>query len=75
MKATIGIIEKLAALEHEQWISWSKEIALREKLSGDRLALWMALWKPYSELTEEQKTSDREWALKAFKIMNEGKTP
>lgn len=73
MKASIGTIEKLANLEHEQWITWSQQIAKTETISPERLARWKTLWKPYSELTEEQKTSDREWALKAFKIMNEGK--
>jgi len=75
MKATTSLIEKLADLEHEQWISWSQQIAKTENISPERLARWKTLWKPYSELSEEQKTSDRKWALKAFKLLNEGKTP
>ena len=65
------LIEKLAELEHEQWIYWSKNIAETEQIASNRLERWKNLWCPYSELTEEQKEQDREWARKVLQIVNE----
>ena len=62
------MLEKSAALEHEQWIQWSKEIAATEIISPERLARWKTLWVPYDQLTEEQKEQDREWARKSIAI-------
>jgi hypothetical protein len=67
----IKMLEKTSALEHEQWIQWSKQIAATETISPDRLARWKTLWIPYEELTEEQKEQDRVWARKAIQIFNE----
>jgi len=64
------IIEKLAELEHEQWMSWSKNLAQKEKLSGDCMTRWEKLWTPYSNLTEKQKEQDREWARKTLRLFN-----
>lgn len=58
--------EQLAALEHEQWMAWSQNIATSEFISTERLSRWAALWLPYDELTEEQKDQDREWADKVL---------
>ena len=69
--------EKLADLEHSQWMAWSK--SLDEQLFKPRDGLpiaypehigknfiekkdkWLKLWKPYHELTEEEKDLDRKW--------------
>ena len=59
-------LEKLAELEHEQWIEWSKEIARTENISKERLERWKKLWIPYSKLSKEDKESDRKWARKVF---------
>jgi hypothetical protein len=64
------IIEKLADLEHEQWITWSKDLAAKEQLSPERLARWKECWVPYSELTEEMKEHDRVWARKVLSILS-----
>lgn len=61
--------EKLSELEHEQWISWSKNIAETENITSDRLERWQILWRPYSELTEAEKDQDREWADKSLAII------
>lgn len=61
--------EKLAEIEHEQWVDWSKTIAHNENISSERLKRWMKLWVPYSELTEEQKDQDRVWADKVIEII------
>lgn len=55
-------LEKLAELEHEQWVEWSQEIAKKETLSQERLDRWKKLWVPYKDLTELEKESDRMWA-------------
>jgi hypothetical protein len=63
--------EKLAALEHEQWVAWSQEIAKTEAITPARLARWGMLWKPYDTLTESQKDQDREWADRVLAIIAE----
>lgn len=66
----MDLIEKLAALEHEQWVEWSKSIVQSEKrLSFARIERWKKLWKPYSELTEEEKEQDRIYARKVLKLL------
>lgn len=59
-------IERIAEIEHEQWIAWSKDIAKTENIKSARLERWQQLWRPYSELTEEEKELDREWARKVY---------
>jgi len=55
-------LERLAELEHDQWVYWTKQIAdlvpeaLKEK--------WEKSWIPYDELPEELKEEDRVWARK-----------
>ena len=68
----MSILEKLAALEHEQWMVWSKSVAATETISGDRLERWEKLWIPYEELSEEMKERDRRWAKMAMKIIGDG---
>lgn len=60
--------ERAAALEHEQWVQWSKTIAASENISPERLDRWKKLWVPYDQLTEEQKEQDRKWADKGIEI-------
>jgi hypothetical protein len=74
-QAILSLIEELrktenvlAAIEHDQWIFWSK--AVSNEVSPERRARWEKLWIPYAELTEEQKEQDREWARKVFAITN-----
>ena len=66
-----AMIERLAALEHERWIAWSKGVARTECLSAERLWRWHKLWKPYAELTEVEKGKDREWAEKVLDLLME----
>jgi hypothetical protein len=62
-------IERLAALEHEQWLKWAYEIGRTEDLSEERIGRWNRLFlTPYDALTEEEKEQDREWARKAYEI-------
>jgi len=59
--------EKLADLEHKQWMFWSKNIINNEKISEDRLDKWAGLWIDYSKLKEKDKESDRVWADEVIK--------
>lgn len=55
-------LEKLASLEHEQWVSWAQHLMESEKLSPERCERWRKLFVHYSELSEEMKEHDRRWA-------------
>jgi len=60
------IVEALAAIEHDQWVQWSQEIAATENISVERRERWKRLWVPYEMLSEEDKASDREYACKVI---------
>ena len=66
-----NIIERLAELEHNQWIMWSKAIAKEENLSPERIERWKKLWIPYDFLSENQKEQDRQWAKISYSIFEE----
>ena len=72
-KRKAELIERLAELEHEQWINWSKNIVESESISEKRKRRWQKLWCPYNELSEEMKNLDREWARKVVAIIKEKK--
>lgn len=54
------LVEEIAALEHEQWMKWSKEVA--PEVSEERRKRWEKYWVPYEELSEAVKEYDRIWA-------------
>jgi len=64
-----SITEQLAKLEHEQWIGWSKALAMTENIHPMRIERWEKLWIPYEKLTEEQKEQDRVYARKVLEII------
>ena len=64
--------ERLASLEHEQWVEWSKNLVENECISLSRIERWQKLWKPYSELTEADKDQDRVWADKILSEVKAG---
>ncbi len=64
-----NVPEALAALEHEQWMAWSKSLAAAEPLSAERVERWRGLWVPYADLSEQEKDADRVWAEKALAIV------
>ena len=63
------LLEKLASLEHDQWVEWTKDLAEKETISQDRKNRWKKLWIPYEELSEEKKEEDRKYARKVLKIL------
>ena len=66
-----NVPEALAALEHDQWMAWSKSLAAAEPLSAERVERWQRLWVPYADLPEHSKASDRVWAQKALTAVAE----
>ncbi len=67
ISSTDDLLEKLAEIEHEQWVEWSKSIA--PEVDEDRRVRWKNLWVPYSELSEDMKEEDRKYARKVLKIL------
>ena len=69
--------EKIAELEHEQWMEWSKSIARAypaSVLGAERLLRWNECWVSYSKLTEAQKDQDRVWAKKVISLVRSSKS-
>ena len=62
--------EKLARLEHEQWMSWALTLLEEEQLSQTRAERWKMFLVPYDELPEFVKEFDREWADKVLAVIN-----
>jgi len=60
--------EALAALEHEQWMAWSRAVA--DEVSEERRQRWQEFWKPYEELPENAKEQDRIWARKVLEVLD-----
>ena len=63
-----GLLERLAELEHEQWVAWSRAVA--GEVSAERRRRWQECWVPYAELPEEVKDLDREWARKVLSLLS-----
>ena len=65
-----NLVEKLADLEHEQWAHWTEYML--NNLTDENIARWnRQIATPYSELSEEDKEKDREWARKVLDIIEE----
>lgn len=64
------LLEKIAEIEHEQWIEWAKSIIESESLSPERRTRWESYMVPYSELEESVKDHDRKWAKKVLQVIN-----
>lgn len=67
------LLEAVASLEHDQWVSWAKSLlrSRDDKLSQERRARWARLVvSDYMELTEEEKEHDRKWARKVIELLH-----
>jgi len=73
-------IERLADLEHQQWIvwmTWMLSVSKNEDGSITVPAHLVERWTrqmntPYAELSEKEKDSDREWAYKVLAVFDYG---
>lgn len=63
--------EKLASIDHDQWMYWAKNMMLSGEISEERKARWLKFMVPYSELDEDVKEDDRVWADKVIAVLNE----
>lgn len=59
-----GLLDKLAEIEHEQWVQWAN--AVKGEVSLERAKRWEGYMVPYSELSEKAKDMDRLWATKVI---------
>jgi ADP-ribose pyrophosphatase len=63
------LLEKLAALEHEQWSFWTRHFL--ENQTPENLARWrQQAGVAYEQLDESDKDKDRDWARKALQILH-----
>lgn len=68
-----NLLEQLAALEHAQWIYWSKGVA--EEVAPERAERWKKLSIPYADLPESEKDSDRMFAQKVLDLISKDLKP
>ncbi|HEY7153242.1 MAG TPA: hypothetical protein VH575_04710 [Gemmataceae bacterium] len=62
-----SLLERLAELEHEQWMAWSQSVAA--EVSAERRQRWQTCWVSYQDLPEEVKELDRVWARKVLETL------
>jgi len=64
------LIEELSNVEHIQWMSWAAAI---EKYVPKEIAeRWKKNWKPYNQLSEDEKDKDRRWAMCIYSVLQKG---
>ncbi len=62
--------EKLAELEHQQWPHWTRYML--DNLTPENVARWRTQVDIlYSDLSEDEKESDRCWANKVLELLRE----
>ncbi len=70
MEEKTRLRERLADLEHQQWAHWTKYML--DNLTPENIERWRRqIETDYSQLTEQEKDSDREWAGKVIKLIDE----
>ena len=62
----VELLERLAAIEHDQWIEWSQTILNTESISKDRATRWNRWAISYQDLPEDVKELGRKWARKVL---------
>lgn len=64
------LIERLAELEHEQWMHWAGTLLASEPgLSPATKERWRSCMVPYGQLPEAEKDSDRRWAGRILHLL------
>lgn len=64
------LIERLAALEHEQWAYWADYMLTN--MNSANIGRWRRqMMTGYTDLAEAEKDQDREWAWKVYEIFEE----
>lgn len=74
MGATAGdhrLLDGMAEMAHDVWVNWTQALLEDgEPISLQRRTRWEVLNKPYAELSEEQKESDREIARRYLEFIS-----
>ncbi len=66
------LLEKLAKLEHLQWVEWTKYML--NNLTDDNITRWKKqLETNYDNLPDDEKWSDRRWAKKVVELISKSK--
>ena len=68
-------VEKLAAIEYDQWIAWATRLLDTEKISEDRRLRWSCYMVPYDKLPDDVQEHDRVWARKILAAIRAGEVP
>ena len=63
-----ALLEHLAALEHDQWVSYVRHLFEIDP-TFPRRAKWEALCVPYDQLSEDEKEKAREWARHVLALL------
>lgn len=62
------VLERLAAMEHEQWAHWTEYML--DNLTPENIARWRRqIETPYRDLSESEKESDRVWAKRVLSAL------
>lgn len=64
-------VERLAVLEHEQWLYWVHQLSKSGKMPDWLMAKWKPFRVSFADLPEEKKEEDRIWARRVLKIFQE----
>jgi ADP-ribose pyrophosphatase len=68
------LLERLAALEHEQWAAWTQHFLANQ--TPENLERWKRqLAATYDELSESEKEADRTWARKILNLLDSPQPP
>lgn len=62
------LLTKLAELEHEQWMSWARNMLRTENISAGTRSRWEKYLVPYAELPENVQELDLIFAKKSFEL-------
>lgn len=66
------LLEKLAKLEHLQWVEWTKYML--NNLTDDNITRWKKqIETNYDNLPNDEKWSDRRWAKKVLELISKSK--
>ena len=71
MKNKKQLIESLSVLEHEQWMTWAKNILETENISSETRTRWEQYFVPYHDLPEDIKNLDRPFAQKSLELFEQ----
>lgn len=75
----MDLIEKLAALEHEQWSHWMRHLEMKVEwregigwiIPEEVIIRWQRqINTTYEDLSEAEKESDRKWARRALSVID-----